>query len=175
VRRDLLRQVLRQPVHGVRHDRLAVSGTHIVLQFAFADLSGCHLNGSLALPSASLLWFPNDKLHPCLYSVSYVLQHSGGDTHHSDSTYLSVPSPAAGPPADLDREATSALTTVVGLRRGILSVARVDGAQLAGLCGETVGGPANLVTYETDPPRQMTVALAGPTPRTCATSRIGPP
>jgi len=151
--------------------RLAVSGTHIELQVPYTVEFGCHINGSLAAPSAALFWFPTRGLKPGLYSVSFTLA-STGDVYRSDSTYLSVPGPPAGSEADLDGEATAALTSVVGMRRGIFSVARVDGAQLAALCGRTVVGPAYLVTYETETPRQMVVALAGASPQTCATTRV---
>jgi len=154
---------------------LALTGTHIVLQFPYIQESGCHINGSVAAPSAALFSFPTDRLKPGLYTVSYVYQ-STEDTYRSDSTYLSIPAPAAGAAAEMDREATAALGSVVRLRTsGLFSMSRVDGTQIAGLCGVTVAGPAYLVTYETDPgatPRHMTVALAGTTPRTCATTRV---
>jgi hypothetical protein len=155
--------------------QLALSGTHLELQLPYIQESGCHLNGTVAAPSAGLFWFPTGGLKPGLYTVSYVYQ-STEDTYRSDSTYLSIPAPATGAAAEMDREATAALASVVGLRKsGLFSMSRVDGTQIAGLCGVTVAGPAYLVTYETDPgttPRHMTVALAGTTPRTCATTRV---
>jgi hypothetical protein len=155
--------------------QLGVSGTHLELQIPFSDVFNCHVSGSLALPTATLFSFPTGRLNPGLYSASFVLQYSN-DTYRSASTYLSIPGPAAGLPADMDREAADALTSVLGAQRaGMFSMSRVDGAQLGRLCGTTVAGPAYLVTYEADPGgsvQRMTVALAGPTPRTCATTRV---
>jgi hypothetical protein len=85
-----------------------------------------------------------------------------------------------GPPAEdqptVETEAAAALESVIGDHRvGFFSLARVDGGQLRGLCGETVSGPAYLATLDTDlsaTPRRMTVVLAGPTPRACAAAAI---
>jgi len=154
---------------------LGVSGTHLELQIPFSDVFNCHVSGSMALPTATLFSFPTGGLKPGLYSASFVLQYSN-DTYRSASTYFSLPGPAAGVPADMDREATDALTSVVGTQRvGLFSLSRVDGAQVGRLCGVTVAGPAYLVTYEANPGesvQHMTVALAGPTPRTCTTTRV---
>ena len=154
---------------------LGRSGTHFQLQIPFSDVFNCHVSGSMALPTATLYSFPTDHLSPGLYSASFVLQYSN-DAYRSASTYFSIPGPAVGLPADMDREATDALTSVVGSQRvGLFSLSRVDGAQVGRLCGVTVAGPAYLVTYEADPGesvQHMTVALAGPTPRTCTTTRV---
>ena len=155
--------------------QLGVSGTHLELQIPFSDVFNCHVSGSMALPTATLFSFPTDHLSPGLYSASFVLQYSN-DAYRSASTYFSIPGPAVGLPADMDREATDALTSVVGSQRvGLFSLSRVDGAQVGRLCGVTVAGPAYLVTYEANPGEEvqhMTVALAGPAPRTCTTTRV---
>jgi hypothetical protein len=155
--------------------QLGVSGTHLELQIPFSDVFNCHVSGSMALPTATLFSFPTGGLKPGLYSASFVLQYSN-DTYRSASTYFSLPGPAAGQPADMYREATGALASVVGTQRvGLFSMSRVDGTRIGKLCGTTVAGPAYLVTYEANPGegvQQMTVVLAGPAPRTCMTTRV---
>jgi hypothetical protein len=155
--------------------QLGLSGTHLELYVPFSDVFNCHVSGSMALPTATLFSFPTGGLKPGLYSASFVLQYSN-DTYTSASTYFSLPGPAAGPPVDMDGEATAALTSVVGTQKvGLFSLSRVDGAQVGRLCGTTVAGPAYLVTYEANPGesvQHMTVALAGPAPRTCTTTRV---
>lgn len=155
--------------------QLSLSGRHLELRVNFSDVSGCHLQGVLALPTASLISFRVDGLSSGLYSLSYLFQHPN-DSYRSDSTYLSIPGPPTGTPDGMSREAASALASSIGSQRvGQFSLARVDGAQLAALCGLALPGPAYLAIYERDlsaKPRHMTVVLAGPVPRTCSTTTV---
>jgi hypothetical protein len=151
------------------------SGDRLVLRVVFKGMSGCDVHGTVALPTAALVAFPTGGLRTGLYRVSYLFQQ-GGDDYRSPATYLSIPSPAAGSAAAMEADASAALASVVGGQRaGVFSIARVDGAQIGGLCGQAVAGAADLVTTETSTPsgsRRMTVTLAGPTPRPCAVSAI---
>lgn len=152
-----------------------VSGHRLAVQVRLSAVSGCHINGVLALPTASLVSFSTRGVEPGLYSVSFRFA-SDTELYNSDATYLSVPGPPAEDQPTVETEAAGALEGVIGGRRvGLFSLARVDGAQLQGLCGETVSGPAYLATLDTDlsaTPHRMTVVLAGPTPRTCTAAAI---
>ncbi len=155
--------------------RVYLSGHSLVVQVGFSKRFNCHLQGVMALPTASLVSFSTDSLKPGLYSVSFRFV-SGDETYNSDSTYLSIPSPRAVDQLTMENEATAALASVIGDHRvGLFSLARVDGAQVRALCGHAVAGPAYLVTLDPDlsaPRRQMAVMLAGSPPRACAARAI---
>ncbi|MBO0747729.1 MAG: hypothetical protein J2O47_05230 [Acidimicrobiaceae bacterium] len=154
---------------------LTVSGRHLQVGVDFSEVAGCHIQGVMALPSASLISLRTGGLRSGLYSVSYLFQYPK-DSYRSDSTYLSIPGPPAGTPEGMSQEAALALVSIIGWQpAGVFSVARVDGAQLAALCGQALPGPAYLAIYERDlsaTPRRMTVVLAGPVPRTCSTTSV---
>jgi hypothetical protein len=155
--------------------RLYLSGQQLVVQIGISKLSNCRINGVMALPTAGLISFSTRALTPGLYGVSYRTV-SDGETYQSDSTYLSVPSPAPKDQPTMEREAATALQAVIGDHRvSLFSLARVDGSQLQSLCGLTQPGPAYLATMDPDlstTRRRMSVVLAGPTPRTCSATVI---
>ena len=135
---------------------------------AAAPLAGVHLVAA-SVPRASLVSISTTGLEPGLYAVSYRFLSASG-TYDSDATYLSVPAPAAASQSTVEAQAAA-----IGANGGAVSVARVAGDQVRDLCGMDVAGPAFLLTTGTElwlPHRQMTVVLAGPTPRTCVVTSI---
>jgi hypothetical protein len=152
-----------------------VRDLHLEVETHFSKVNDCHANGVLAFPTASLIEFSTAGLPASLYSVSYST-YVAEDAYHSESTYLSMPSPAPAGQAAMESEAAAGLKAAVGAARtSIFSVSRVDGSQLDGLCGVAPAGPAYLATFASDPengPRRMTVALAGEPARVCSVSAI---
>ena len=152
-----------------------LSAHHLVVQVRFSKAFNCHATGTLPMATASLISFATSGLKPGLYSVSFQFV-SEDEIYNSGSTYLSLPGPPRGDQARMENEATAALNSVTGIRRvGLFSLTRVEGSQLQSLCGQTVSGPAYLAILDPDlsaARRQMTVVLAGPTPKTCITTPI---
>lgn len=134
---------------------------------ASAPLPGANLVAA-ATPRAGLVSISTTGLAPGLYAVSYRFLVQGS-TYDSDPTYLSVPGPAAASQSTIEAQAAAVLARGANGRGPVVSVARVDGDQVGDLCGADVDGPAFLLTAGSavGSPRQVTIVLAGPTPRTC--------
>lgn len=149
-----------------------VSGGHLELEVTYHDQSDCHIQGVLALPTASLIAISTSGLEAGIYSLDYVFE-SSTDTYRSAETYLSIPSPAGGDQAAMEADAISALErTVKTSNAGLFSEARVNGAQLGSLCGAAVEGTQFLVVYMDPSTRRMDVVLATPVPRICTATAV---